>query len=92
MKTLTQKDTCTSVFAAASFTTGETQALPESSSLAEGIQKWWDMQAMGSLSAINNEQSLPFATKQVDLEGMMLNKRCQTEKHKYWEVSLTYEI
>ena len=35
---------------------------------------------------------LPFATTWMDLEGIMLSTKSQTEKDRYHMISLTYEI
>ena len=39
-------------------------------------------------SVIKKMKILPFATAWMDLEGIMLNEINQTEKHKYYMVSL----
>ena len=39
-------------------------------------------------SAIKNEVMLPFATTWIDLEGIMLSEISQTEKDKYYLISL----
>ena len=37
-------------------------------------------------------ENLPFATTGMDLEGIMLSEISQTEKEKYWMLSLICEI
>ena len=39
-------------------------------------------------SAIKKNKILPFAATWVDVEGIMLSEISQTEKHKYWMISL----
>ena len=43
-------------------------------------------------SAINNNEILPFAITWMDLEGIMLSEISQTEKNKYYVISLTCVI
>ena len=43
-------------------------------------------------SAIKMNENLPFATTGMDLEGIMLSEISQTEKEKYWMLSLICEI
>ena len=45
----------------------------------EQIKKWY-IYAMEYYSAMKNEEILPFATTQMDLEGIMISKVSQTEK------------
>ena len=47
----------------------------------------WYIHTMQYYSAIKKWEILPFTTW-VDLEGIMLNEINQTEKHKYYMVSL----
>ena len=42
-------------------------------------------------SAIKKNEILPFATTQMDLEGIMLSERSQMEKDKYCMLSLICE-
>ena len=43
-------------------------------------------------SAIKKNETLPFATAWLDLEGVMLNEISQAEKDKYCMISLLYGI
>ena len=43
-------------------------------------------------SAIKKNEILPFATTWMDLEGIMLSEISQTEKDKYYMISLIGEI
>lgn len=48
----------------------------------------------GMLSSLKEKEkeTLPFATTWMKLEGIILDKISQTEKHKYRMLSLTHEI
>ena len=48
--------------------------------------------AMEYYSAIKKKEILPFVTTWMDLEGIMLSERSQTEKDKYPVITLIYEI
>ena len=41
-------------------------------------------------SAIKKDKIVPFATIRMDLEGIMLSERSQTEEDKYCRISHTY--
>ena len=56
-------------------------------SIDEWVKKMWYIHTMQYYSAIKKWEILPFTTW-VDLEGIMLNEINQTEKHKYYMVSL----
>ena len=43
-------------------------------------------------SAIKKNETLPFATAWLDLEGVMLNEISQAEKDKYCMISLLYGV
>ena len=43
-------------------------------------------------SAIKKNEIMPFATRWIDLEGIMLSEIIQTEKDKYCMISLTCGI
>ena len=45
----------------------------------------------GILPSHKKDKMLPFATTQMDLEGMMLNKIRQTEKDKHCMISLMWK-
>ena len=51
-----------------------------------------DRQIKGYYSAIKKKETLPFATTQMDLEGIMLNEIKQTEKDIYHIISFTCGI
>ena len=47
---------------------------------------------MDYYSAMKNNEILPFAATWVDLENIMLSEISQTEKNKYYMISLTCGI
>ena len=49
------------------------------------------MYTMEYYSAIKKNEILPFAATQMDLENIMLSKISQTEKDKYYMISLIQE-
>ena len=54
----------------------------------EWIKKMGYIYAMEYYSAIKKNEILPFATAQIELEGIMLSKIGQSEKNKYHMTSL----
>ena len=66
---LTQKDMCIPVFVAALFTIVKTWNQPKCLSIEEWIKKMW--YTMDYYSPIKKNEILPFATKWMDLEGIM---------------------
>ena len=50
------------------------------------------MYTMEYYSAIENNEILPLATTWMDLEGIILSEISQTEKDKYFVLSLIYGI
>ena len=103
-KTLTRKDTYTSMFVTALFTIAKTWKQPKYPSMDEWIKKLWYVyiyvyiphtytHTMGYYSVIKkthtkNEEILPFLTKWMGREGIMLSKISQTEKDKNFMIPL----
>ena len=83
MKTLIQKDTCTSVFTAALFTIVKTWKQPECPSTDEWIKKMWYMYTMEYYSAINKNKIMAFAATWMDLETVIQSEVSHKEKNKY---------
>ena len=54
----------------------------------EWIKKMWYIYTMEYYSAMKKSEILPFVTTWIDLEGIMLSKISQTEKDKYYMISL----
>ena len=63
MKTLIQKDNCTSKFTAASFSIAKIQKQPKWPSVDDQIRKLWHKYKMEYYAAIKNNKILPLATK-----------------------------
>ena len=73
-KTIIQKDTCTVMFVMALFTIAKTWKQPKCPSTDEWIKKMWYIYTMEYYSAIKQNETLPFATTWMDLEGIMLRE------------------
>ena len=61
-------------------------------SMDEWIKELWHIYTMEYYSAIKKNEILPFATAWLDLEGITLNEISQTEKDKYYVISLTHGV
>ena len=91
-KTIIQKDTGTPIFIAALFTISRTWKQPKCPSAQEWIKKIWYIYTMEYYSAIKKNETMPFASIWIDLEGVLLSEVSQTEKEKYRMTSLTCGI
>ena len=90
-KTLIQKDTCTPMFIAALFTIAMVWNQPMCPSTDEWIKICY-IYTIEYYSAIKRNETLPFAATWMDLEGIMLSEISQTEKDKYYMISLICRI
>ena len=88
MKTLIQKDTCTSIFITALFTIAKMWKQPKCPSTDEWIKKMWYIYVMEYYSVIKVNEILLSATIWMDLKGIMLSEISQTKKGKYCMISL----
>ena len=79
------------MFIAALFTIAKTWKQPKCPSTDEQIKMWY-IYTMEYYAAIKKNESFPFATTCMDLEGIMLSEISQTEKDKYSMLSLTCGI
>ena len=61
-------------------------------SMDEWIKKIWYIYTMEYYSAIKKNETMPFASIWIDLEGVLLSEVSQTEKEKYRMTSLTCGI
>ena len=75
------------MFIAALFTIAKIWKQPKCPSTDEWIKKMY-INTMEYYSATKKNEILPCATARMDLEGIMLNERSQTEKDKYCMISL----
>ena len=57
----------------------------------EQTKKMWYIHTMEYYSTMKKNETLPFATMWMDLEGIMLTKIIQTEKDKYYMQNLKKE-
>ena len=90
MKTLIGKHIHTPMFHAALFTIANIRKQHKCPSMDEWIKMWY-IYTMEYYSAIKNE-ILPFATIQMNLEGIMLSVNSQMEKDKYCMIPLIYGV
>ena len=88
MKTLIQKDTCTPIFTAALFTIVKTWKQPKCPSTDEWIKKMWYIYIYNGMLAIKKNEILSFPATRMNLENIMLSEISQTEKDKYYMISL----
>ena len=94
---LFQRNTCTPMFIAALSTAAKVWKEPKCSLMDEWIKKMWCVYThththththSGVLLAIKKNEILPFATRWMELECIMLSKISQSEKDKYHMTSL----
>ena len=78
-----QKDTCTSVFIAALFTTARTWKQPKCLWTEEWIEKMQYICTMKYYSAIKRNDIMPFAATWIYLEIVIWSELSQTGKDKY---------
>ena len=73
-------------FTAALFTIVKTRKQPTCPSTEEGIKRWY-IHTMEYYSVIKKNEIMPFAATWMDLQIVILNEACQTEKEKYHTTS-----
>ena len=78
-----RRDTCTPMFLAAMSTIAKLWKERRCPSKDEWIKKMWFMYTMGYYSAIRNDKYPPFASRWIELEGIMLNEVSQLEDKHY---------
>ena len=76
------------MFIAALFTIAKTWKQLKCPSTDEWIKKIWYIYTMEYYSAIKKNEIMPFAATQMDLEIIILSEVSQTEKDKYYMISL----
>ena len=82
-KTIIQKDTCTTMFIAALFTTARTWKQPKCPSTDEWIKKMWPIYTMEYYSAIKRNEIELFVVRWMELESVIQSEESQKEKNKY---------
>ena len=80
------------MFIAVLFTIARTWKQPKCPSTEEWIKKMWQIYTMKYYSAIKKNKIMPFSTKWMDLEIVILSEVSQTQKDKYHMISLIYGI
>ena len=95
MKTLIHKDICTPVFIDTPFTIAKTWKEPRAHQHihTDWLKKMWCIYIYkGIIHSHKKNEMLPFATTWVDLENIILSEVSQTEKYKYYMISLIQGI
>ena len=87
-KTLIQKKVSTPMFIAALFTIAKIWKHTKCPSVNEWIKKLCYMYTMECYTAIKKKEILPLATLWMDPESIMLSEISQSEKDKYYVISL----
>ena len=77
MKTVSQRNICTTIFAAALFTIAKTCKQPKCPTMDEWIKKMWHVYPMEYYLDVRKKEILPFATTQMNLECIMLSEISQ---------------
>ena len=91
-ETKIEKDTCTSTFTAALFTTARTWKQPRCPSTDEWIKKLWYIYTMEYYSAIKRNTSESVPMRWMNLEPIIQSEVSQKEKHKYHILTHIYGI
>ena len=87
-KMLIQRGAGTPMFIAALSTTAKLWKEPKCPSTDEWIKKMWFIYTMEYYLAMRKNETLPFATTWMELEGIMLSEISQAEKNRYHMFSL----
>ena len=87
-RTIIQKDTRSPMFTTALFTTVKTWKQSKCPSTDERIKKMWCIYTMEHYSAIEKNETMPFAATWMQLEMIILSEVNQKEKDKYHMISL----
>ena len=91
-KTITQKDSCTTMFIAALFTLVRTWKHPMCPSTDEWIKKMWHIYTMEYYSVIERNKIELFVVSWMDLESVIQSEVRQKEKNKYCMLTHIYGI
>ena len=85
---LMHRGTCTPMFIAALLTIAKVWKEPKCPSTDEWIKKMWLIYTMEYYLAMRKNEIMPFAATWMELEGIMLSERNQSEKDRYHTFSL----
>ena len=91
-KTIIQKETWTTVFTAALFTTARSWKQPKCPSTDEWIKKMWHIYTMEYYSAIKRNEIELLVVRWMDLESVIKSEVSQKEKNKYRMLTYIYGI
>ena len=91
-KTITQKESCTTMFIAALFTTARTWKQPKCPSSDEWIKKMWHIYPMEYYSAIKRNEMEVFFVRWMELESVIQSEVSQKEKNKCSMLTHIYGI
>ena len=91
-ETITQKESCTTMFIAALFTIARTWRQPKCPSTDEWIKKMWHIYTMEYYSAIKGNEIELFVVRWMDLESVIQSEISQEEKNKYRMLTHIYGI
>ena len=92
IKTLTQKDICTSMFISRLLTIARTWKQPKCPSTDEWIKKMWHVYTMEYYSAIKRNEIELFVVRWMHLESVIQSEVSQKEKNKYRMLTHIYGI
>ena len=91
-KTVTEKESFTTMFIAALFTIARTWKQPKCPSTDEWIKKVWHIYTMEYYLAIKRNEIELFVVRWMDLETVIQNEVSQKEKNKYHMLTHIYGI
>ena len=91
-KTIIQKQSRTTMFIAALFTTARTRKQPKCPSTDEWKKKMWHVYTMDYYSAIKRNEIELFVVRWMDLESVIQSEVSQKEKNKYHMLTHMYGI
>ena len=92
MKTIIQKESCTTMFNAALFTIARTWKQPKCPATDEWITKMWHIYTMEYYSAIKRNKTELFVVRWMDLETVIQSEVSQKGKNKYRMLTHIYGI
>ena len=85
---LTHRGTCTPMFIAVFSTIAKLWKEPKCPSTDEWIKKMWFICSMEYYLAMRKNEIMPFVATWMELKGIMLSERSQSEKDRYHMFSL----
>ena len=91
-KTITPKESCTTIFIAALFTIARTWKQPKCPSTDEWAKKMWHIYTMEDYSAIKRNKIELFVVRWMELESVIQSEVSQKEKNKYSMLTHIYGI